>query len=205
MRVFRGSDDDAALDDEGYLIYDKDYGRVTMNSDNILDGFRNFVFNKAAGIDEDLGQAVCAAFAREIGRIQDIMEAHETRMYSSSLLFIFEGDGEALRSAIETNNEIVHAVERKLATRTTLRTDSGIAMGDDDELIHAAVLGNGNDEQDYDDDDDDMDSDMESSPQIFSLKLIDFAHAQWTPGQGPDENLLKGVRSLRGIFEQLAG
>lgn len=232
MRVFRGSDDDALLDDEGYLIYDKDYGRVTMNSDNILDGFRNFVFNKAAGIDEDLGQAVCAAFAREIGRIQDIMEAHETRMYSSSLLFIFEGDGEALRSAIETNNEIVHAVERKLATRTTLRTDSGIAMGDDDELIHASVLGNGNDElihaavmgngndelihaavmrngnanqDDDDDDDDDMDSDMESSPQIFSLKLIDFAHAQWTPGQGPDENLLRGVRSLRGIFEQLAG
>ncbi|KAJ3472677.1 hypothetical protein NLG97_g10796 [Lecanicillium saksenae] len=198
MRVFRGSDDEAQLDEEGYLVYDKDYGRITMNNDNILDGFRNFVFNKAAGINKQLGQAVCAAFAREIGRIQEIMEAHETRMYSSSLLFIFEGDGDALRSAIEKNNEVVTAVETKLANRTTLRTDSGIAMGDDDELIHSAVLG------DDDDDDDEFDSDMESSPSVFSLKLIDFAHAQWTPGQGPDENLLRGVRSLREIFEQLS-
>lgn len=195
MRVYRGSNDEAELDEEGYLVYDKDYGRVTMNNDNILDGFRNFVFSKAAGISKELGQAVCAAFAREIGRIQEIMEAHETRMYSSSLLFIFEGDGEALRHAIEKNNEVVTAVETKLANRTTMRTDSGIAMNDD-ELIHSVVLGS--------DDDDDLDSDLEAAPQVFSLKLIDFAHAQWAPGQGPDENLLRGVRSLRGIFEQLS-
>lgn len=204
MRVFRGSNDESQLDDEGYLAYDKDYGRTTMNDSNILDGFRSFVFNDVAGIDKDLGQAVCAAFAREVGRIQEIMEAHETRMYSSSLLFIFEGDGKALRDAIERNNEVVTAVETavetavatKPAQRTTVRTDSGIAM-DDDELIEAAVLGDV-------DVDDEMDSDLEEAPQVFSVKLIDFAHAKWTPGQGPDENLLRGVRSVRSIFETLA-
>lgn len=210
MRVFRGSDDATQLDEEDYLVYDKDYGRVTMNNDNIIDGFRHFIFNEAAGIDEDLGQAVCAAFASEVSRIQDILEAHETRMYSSSLLFIFEGDGQALSRAIQKNNAFataVEAVEAKLANRTTLRTDSGIAMDDDDELIHAAVLGDDDDDaDDDDDDDDDADSVLGASalPPIFSLKLIDFAHAQWTPGQGPDENLLKGVRSVREIFEQLA-
>ncbi|OAQ99327.1 hypothetical protein LLEC1_07233, partial [Akanthomyces lecanii] len=197
MRVFRGSDDAMQLDKEGYLVYDKDYGRTTMNNDNILDGFRNFIFNEAAGIDEDLGQAVCAAFASEVGRIQEILEAHETRMYSSSLLFIFEGDGEVLSRAIEKNNAFataVEAVEAKLTNRSTLRTDSGIAMDDDDELIQAAVLGDDDDEDDDDDDDDDVDSVIGPSalPPVFSLKLIDFAHAQWTPGQGPDENLLKG-------------
>ena len=42
-------------------------------------------------------------------------------------------------------------------------------------------------------------------PHIYSLKLIDFAHAEFTPGQGPDENALHGVRSLIRIFEELAG
>lgn len=190
MRVYRGTDDETQLDDEGYLVYDKDYGRMTMNDDNILEGFRKFVFNDAAGIDEELGQAVCAAFVHEVERIQEILEAHETRMYSSSLLFIFEGDGAALRAAIGRNNEAVSAVETKLAGRTTLRTDSGIAMSDELEVV---------------DDDDDVDSDMESLPQVFSLKLIDFAHAQWTPGQGADENLLKGVRSVKRILEELSG
>ncbi|KAM3565969.1 hypothetical protein ARSEF4850_001062 [Beauveria asiatica] len=197
MRVYRGSDDPARLDDEGYLVYDKDYGRVTMNQDNILDGFRRFVFNPAAGIDEALGRAVCEAFAREVARVQKILETHETRMYSSSLLFIFEGDGEALRAAIEQHNDGVAALETKLVNRTTLRTDSGIAMGDENELIEVAVLGDG-------DEDDDDGVDLDEGPQVLSLKLIDFAHARWTPGQGPDENLLRGVRSLRDIFEQLS-
>ncbi|KAM3499624.1 hypothetical protein MY10362_007129 [Beauveria mimosiformis] len=197
MRVYRGSDDPARLDNEGYLVYDKDYGRVTMNQDNILDGFRRFVFNPAAGIDESLGRAVCEAFAREIAHVQKILETHETRMYSSSLLFIFEGDGEALRAAIEQHNEGMAALETKLVNRTTLRTDSGIAMGDDNELIEVAVLGDG-------DEDDGGGVDLDEGPQVFWLKLIDFAHARWTPGQGPDENLLRGVRSLRDIFEQLS-
>jgi 1D-myo-inositol-tetrakisphosphate 5-kinase/inositol-polyphosphate multikinase len=52
---------------------------------------------------------------------------------------------------------------------------------------------------------DDSDDDASVSlPQVLSLKLIDFAHAKWVPGEGPDENTLKGVRSLRRIFEGLA-
>ncbi|EGX88786.1 arginine metabolism regulation protein iii [Cordyceps militaris CM01] len=213
MRAYRGSTDATQLDDEGYLVYDKDYGRDTMNTDNILDGFRNFVFNAAAGIDEELGRAICEAFAREVGRFQAILEAHETRMYSSSLLCIFEGDGEALRAAIDRNNEAVTAVEAKFANRTTLRTDSGIAMGEDDELIQTPFLGDDDEliqaairggSDDDDDDDDGVDMATDDGPRVFSLKLIDFAHAKWTPGQGPDENLLRGIRSVRQIFEQLA-
>ncbi|KAF7563357.1 hypothetical protein G7046_g771 [Stylonectria norvegica] len=174
MRVFHGSEDASALDEREYKIYDKEYGRLTVNDDNVVDEFRKFVFNKTAGIDEELGKAVCTAFVRDLKKVEDILTRHESRMYSASLLFIFEGDGEALRSAIEENNAMVDS-EAGIgqAARTTKRVDSGIALDSDEEF--------------------DGDSDEESSlPQIYSLKLIDFAHAEWTPGQGPDENVLLG-------------
>ncbi|KAF4961088.1 hypothetical protein FGADI_504 [Fusarium gaditjirri] len=186
MRVYRGSEDASELDEENYKIYDKDYGRTTVTQENVVDEFRKFIFNKSAGIDEDLGKAVCAAFVRDLQRVEEILSRHESRMYSSSLLFIFEGDGQALRSAIEENNALIDA-EAGIgqAARTTKRVDSGIALDDEDEL--------------------DEDSDLEASlPQIYSLKLIDFAHAEWTPGQGPDENSLTGVRSLLRIFQEMA-
>ncbi|KAF4973904.1 hypothetical protein FZEAL_9130 [Fusarium zealandicum] len=186
MRVFRGSEDAAELDEMDYMIYDKDYGRTTVTQDNVVREFRKFIFNKTAGIDKELGKAVCDAFIRDLRRIEEVLARHESRMYSSSLLFIFEGDGEALRNAIEDNNALIDA-EAGIgqAARTTKRVDSGIALDDDDEL--------------------DDDSDLEASlPQIYSLRLIDFAHADWTPGQGPDENSLTGVRSLLRIFEEMA-
>lgn len=196
MRVFHGSDDASDWDDEGYKIYDKDYGRVSVNNDNVVSAFRKFMFNKDAGVDKNLGRAVCAAFIRDLKRVEDIMSRHETRMYSTSLLFVYEGDGKALRAAIDRNNEMVEemAASRlqhcKAATeRTNKRMDSGIVLDDD--------------EYDQPNGYDDSDSEEEAFLPIYSLKLIDFAHAQWTPGQGPDENILTGVRSLRHIFEQM--
>ncbi|PNY26325.1 Calcium-transporting ATPase 3 [Tolypocladium capitatum] len=172
MRVFRGSDDASELDEEGYKVYDKDYGRLSVNDDNVVDEFRRFVFNRTAGIDQELGKAVCVAFARDLGRVQEVMTRHESRMYSTSLLFVFEGDGEALRAAIEANNVLADSASGKSLLDRTKRMDSGIGLDDED--------------------DDDFAQLEASLPQIYTLKLIDFAHAQWTPGQGPDENILTG-------------
>jgi len=41
-------------------------------------------------------------------------------------------------------------------------------------------------------------------PHIAVAKLIDFAHASWTPGQGPDENALQGVRNVLSILTDLS-
>lgn len=181
MKVYRGSADQAELDDEGYRVYGKDYGRSVVNDDNIVDVFRSFVFNEAAGIDAELGRAVCASVARDVARVEEVLSKEESRMYSASLLFIVEGDGQALREAIRQNNAVVESVQ---ALRAAKRVDSGIALEDEDV-----------------DEDEDV---VPSVPSMYSVKLIDFAHAQWTPGQGPDENVLKGVRHLRRIFEELA-
>lgn len=63
--------------------------------------------------------------------------------------------------------------------------------------------GGDNDDVDDDHDDDDEEEEEESSlPKAHEVHLIDFAHATWTPGLGPDENVLKGVRNVERILEE---
>ncbi|KAI2621463.1 inositol polyphosphate multikinase [Hypomontagnella submonticulosa] len=200
MRVYKGSTDESELDDEGFKIYDKDWGRFTVNDTNIVDSFKKFIFNEAAGIDEDLGKTIAGAFAADLRRVQEVLEKKESRMYSASVLFVFEGDGEALRDAIqEAKADAAVSVHKRGASRTAvtnLRVDSGIGMLDED-FCDTDTAG------DFDELEDDSD-DESSFPNIYTLKLIDFAHATWTPGQGPDENVLLGVRSLAKIFEDMS-
>ena len=43
----------------------------------------------------------------------------------------------------------------------------------------------------------------EGPPPAFKVKLIDFAHAQWTPGKGKDENMIKGLKSIENQLDAL--
>ncbi|KAH7031429.1 uncharacterized protein B0I36DRAFT_122820 [Microdochium trichocladiopsis] len=194
MRTWKGSSDPKELDRADYRIYDKDWGRLDVNDDNIHEKIGSFIFNKDAGIDEDLGKTVAGLFAEDLRRIQEVLEREESRMYSASLLFVFEGDGQALREAIaEAKAGTVAERRSERAACSNIRIDSGISM-DKDETAAA--------DQDYDDDDED--EDLSTFPRIYSVRLIDFAHARFIPGEGPDENVLFGVRGLRKIFEKLA-
>ncbi|CZT45505.1 related to transcriptional regulator ARG82 [Rhynchosporium secalis] len=166
MRVWHGEGAKGQdIDKDGFKIFGKNYGRVVQTS-NIEDAFRNFLFSPAAGVDEELGKLVTQAFLVEVKRIQALMEGQESRMFSSSLLFIFEGDGVALRKAMEEAS----------------RSPPTLVNGDED---------NSDDENEIID------------AKIYTVKIIDFAHAEWTPGRGPDENSLIGVRSVARILEKI--
>ena len=48
------------------------------------------------------------------------------------------------------------------------------------------------------------DSDIESEEELapaYSVPLIDFAHTKLTPGEGPDEGVLKGFDTVIRLFE----
>jgi 1D-myo-inositol-tetrakisphosphate 5-kinase/inositol-polyphosphate multikinase len=170
MRVWQGHGAKGSdIDEEGYKIYDKNYGRFSIHRGNVHEAFKNFVFSESAGIDEELGKLVAQAFLADVTRIQAVLEGQESRMFSASLLFVFEGDGAALRLAMEE------------ASRSP------------------ATLVNGDDEN-WEEDDDDV-----VGPKIYVVKVIDFAHATWVPGQGPDENALLGVRSVAKVLEHIGG
>lgn len=40
-------------------------------------------------------------------------------------------------------------------------------------------------------------------PKFLTIRLIDFAHVQWTPGQGPDQGVLQGCRYLLNLIEKV--
>lgn len=200
MQVYKGSSDPAELDDEKYKKFDKDFGRKSVNDSNIVDAMRQFIFNRHAGIDEDLGRAIAGAFLDDLKHVEEVLASEESRMYSASLLFVFEGDGDALRAAVEDASASATTSQRGKLEKgdgfgpSTLRVDSGIDVDEHGDMIVPA----GAEDLDLSDDDE------INLPRIYSLKLIDFAHAEWVPGQGPDENNLQGVRSLIKIFTELA-
>jgi 1D-myo-inositol-tetrakisphosphate 5-kinase/inositol-polyphosphate multikinase len=165
MRVWQGPDAKGEdVDADGYKVYDKFYGRQTIQDHNLHEAFHNFLFIESAGVDEELGKLVAQAFLADVSRIQKIIEEEESRMFSSSLLFVYEGDGVALRAAME---------EASRSPATLVNGDENGSVDDEEDL-----------------------EEEERSPKIYSVKVIDFAHAQWTPGLGPDENALTGIRNV---------
>lgn len=172
MRVWQGHKAVGKdIDADGYKIFDKNYGRFTIQKDNVHEAFQNFIFAESAGIDDELGRLVAQAFHADVSRIQEVLEGQESRMFSASLLFVFEGDGVALRAAME---------EASRSPATLQNGDGNASSEDEDEL-------------------------EDTSPKIYAVKVIDFAHAEWTPGMGPDANSLLGVRSVANILRNLGG
>lgn len=166
MRVWQGNTATGeGIDKEGYKIFDKNYGRLSVQTSNIEEAFRNYLFSPGAGVDEELGKLVAQALLTDVKRVQAVLESQESRMFSASLLFVFEGDGNALRNAMEE------------ASRPPPNGDGETSEEDEDEIL---------------------------GPKIYVVHVIDFAHAQWTPGHGPDENSLTGVRSVARILQNIA-
>lgn len=142
----------------GYWVFNKMYGRE-FSASNINDGFIAYIFPGAKSQAElERAREVLAYFLGEVKDIIEVFEAKESRMYSASILLVYEGD-----------------VDEYAKTKQTLRSARP----------------------------DDADEEDENLPRLAEVKLIDFAHATWVPGQGPDENALKGMRSTAKILKEL--
>ena len=160
---------------DGYRTYDKSYGK-NLKANEINQGFRTYFLTENAGVTKVHAKKVIKRFIRDLQEFQDVLEHEESRMYSSSLLFVYEGDGNALEEAFNGERRLLEAVK-----------DRSVPADDEDES----------------DEDEDEDGEEIEWPKVQVVKLIDFAHASWTPGQGPDLNLLHGVENLIKIFGEL--
>ena len=189
MKVWVGDTvDDNGADSNGYKRYDRLYGR-SLKVDTVRKGFEEFFVVENAGVTRKLARKVIKRFIADLEGLRDVLEKEQSRMYSASLLFVYEGDGSALARNFEEEKRSLEAYRSRNEGEgnSTDRVDR-------------------NDSEDANGDDVSMSSDEGPQlPKIQTLKMIDFAHAEWVPGQGPDENVLHGVRSVIKILEELVG
>ncbi|KAL8657339.1 MAG: hypothetical protein Q9226_002013 [Calogaya cf. arnoldii] len=170
MRTWQGAAAAAGsngISKHGYRLYDKNYGR-TLTTKTIRQGFEDFFLLKRGGAigRKSPLRVVVMRFLEDLKELKSALENEESRMYSASLLFVYEGNRDALVDALARERE---------------EPANGINGGEASE----------------------EDDDEPQVPAVQGLKLIDFAHAEWTPGQGPDENLLHGLRFTIEILEGL--
>ncbi|KAL7267399.1 hypothetical protein RUND412_010016 [Rhizina undulata] len=164
----------------GYRVYDKLYGRA-FNKDTVIEGLKEYF---DSGIPKERVPLLAKRFLEKVREVRDVLEHEESRMYSASLLFVYEGDGEAFEAALKREEEDIEKAKEKAALKAEK---------------------NGEEDEEEEEEDDDEDDEGQVKRKVDDLKLIDFAHATWTPGEGPDENALQGVRSVEALLKEIAG
>jgi 1D-myo-inositol-tetrakisphosphate 5-kinase/inositol-polyphosphate multikinase len=199
------------IEKDGYRRYDKWYGR-SFTEDNVKQGFETFLAGAKAG-KVDRSKMVARRLTEELKNVQQVIESEESRMYSASVLVVYEGDPEAMEFAIEEEQKVPVRRSQEVEEDED-EDDQEFDIPEEAMQLVDVQLGEGMPQQAINISIDPQtmpmpmptldDEDEEDTPKVHDLRLIDFAHANWTPGQGPDENMLKGIRSLITILEGMA-
>lgn len=202
------------IEKDGYKRYDKWYGR-SFSQANVKEGFEAFLTGAKAG-PVDRSKFLAKRLADELRRVQQVIEAEESRMYSSSVLIVYEGDPTAMEHALEEEKKALERGPEESESEDEefeleLQEDGSYQIvdlptgpGGATQQVNAINISIDPETAQMGDLGEDEDEDEEDPPKVHDLRLIDFAHASWTPGQGPDENVLQGVRSLIQVFDELA-
>ncbi|PNS18644.1 Inositol polyphosphate multikinase [Sphaceloma murrayae] len=156
-----------------YQTYDKFYGRG-LNPGNVKQAFQEFFDHTGNDPDNQSFADIYPGALEAVQDIENVISQQESRMYSASLLFVYEGDREARRKAIEA-----------------------MASAQDVPKPDRSPTDSAQDGEHVDDEDED-------GIKLFDVRVIDFAHATWTPGAGPDENMLHGIRSVLQVMQSIA-
>lgn len=186
MRVWKTGKQD-------FQTYDKLYGRQ-FDKDSVMEGFKEYLgLNGEAQANLPELRSVLDIVQKEIETARAALEVMELRIYSASILVVYEGDPATLKRAIDAH-------QKEVATAKAQEEEGGGDGGrdaDDDDgqcLPHTqdsakAVA--------------DSDEDVEG-PQICRVVMIDFAHASFVRGQGRDENVLRGLDGVLDVLEKLS-
>ncbi|KAK9446539.1 inositol polyphosphate kinase-domain-containing protein [Limtongia smithiae] len=181
-----------------YTLYERTYGQG-LTAENVRDAVNEFI---PVALGKGRRAEVLRRLCEGVGEIEMVVKGVETRMYSASVLIVYEGAAEALDAAI------------KAETAERLSGYDGEEDEDEEEefeVITETTIIDGREVQnmtisassmpastvDIAEDDDDG----EETQPVCRVRLIDFAHTTWTPGEGPDENVLEGVRNLLSLFK----
>ena len=168
----------------------------------------------------------------DIRRMIHILEHEETRMFSSSILIMYEGNSEMLEKTLQVtsplpaqendnnnNNSIINNSNNQhdAGNANDQAKDSGITPNKPNETKNTTERESGVAPPEPKFDSASPSSSTSSSPsspsnpdsaaafvpKSHTVRLIDFAHSSWAPGQGPDQHMLHGMRNVAAVLEGL--
>lgn len=163
MKVWSGNDFD---------LYDKFYGRK-FSAQNVQDGFNTFFSGLATGLKADAAHELLETILAEITKARHMLEKYESRMYSASVLIVYEGDSSTLDVLLGAEPKTPRVDERAPTMREVQKSI------------------------------DEEEEEEEEPPVAFKVRMIDFAHAAWVSGQGKDDNVIKGLKNVEKQMDQL--
>ncbi|ADV25821.1 arginine metabolism transcriptional control protein [Cryptococcus gattii E566] len=134
----------------------------------------------------------------------------EMRFVGASLLIVYEGDPVRLEAALDREEKV--GVKGGSDGKENGNGDSERSMFSDDGSIDSDSDEDEDDEYDSDeeegyDSEDDLDGKKKDERRArkcpaLTLKMIDFAHTWLAQGEGPDEGVLKGLRTFKSLVER---
>lgn len=184
MKVFKGHGErhTATVDGDGFTTYGKKYGQSLQDGD-VHDAFRDFLFQPDAGVDAELGRYVAEQFLKEVRKMVEVLDKIPLRMYSASILFVYEGDGDRLRDAIQEKKCRENCEKPTIKARKIFEC----------KLIDFAHATIGEEA---------LETHLE--PEEVDPKQGLKSEIRWVKSAGgKDENTLKGIRNVVKVLEQV--
>lgn len=138
----------------------------------------------------------------ELEQLENVISKLEARFIGASILIVYEGHAERLEDALD-RWEAKKAREALIAAEApppAQDSDDEDEFGDDDgSSIDSSTSSD-------DDEDDGAKADARRARRCppMNLRMIDFAHTRLVEGEGADEGVLKGIRTLRGLVQNRA-
>ena len=168
-----------------FCEYDGKWGKE-LKDDEVKDAFRSFLFEPGARVDAEMSKYVAQKFLEEVMKMERVLKKLVTRMYSASILFVYEGKGEELRQHIEWQKKIDNGEEEPKRDNPKWKRplydsddkfDEEEGDGEEGEEQGDAEAGDEGDDCEGDEYDDEGEP-RYIYPAVFKCKLIDFAHAK---------------------------
>ncbi|KAJ2083613.1 hypothetical protein H4R24_000671 [Coemansia sp. RSA 988] len=137
-----------------------------LTETTILDALEYYFSGAEKAVSREYRDYIIRQFILEITELIQVIEGTELRMYSSSLLFVYDASKTRYEQVFPSTSGASNTVNE-----SGNEGNVGDGSTDDDQRV-VADCG------------------------LLDMKAIDFAHSHWTPGQGPDQNYISGIHRL---------
>lgn len=141
----------------------------------------------------DLLLIVLRTLLRRLHELIDVLSDLEVRMRGASLLVVIEGDPDALERAILRASGVSAPAIQSSSSRDAAPDEAATADDDDEENGDAESVST-------------TDEEGNAKPETLlplEMRLIDFAHTRDATGEGPDEGVLLGLRTVERLWADL--